>query len=80
MEVSGSLGAGLGSFGERADFEQHDGSHIGKFPSLCIILLKHDVLLTDDLFVCRTLESNEDLQAAAADGVGCVSEPKTPHA
>ena len=66
--------------GERAGSKQHYGSPNCKFPSLCIILFEHGVLILDELFVCQSVESNEDLYATAADGMEHAVEPKTPHA
>jgi hypothetical protein len=66
--------------GERANFEQCGGSPNCKFPSLCVILLQHDVLFLDEPFACQSVESNEDLQPSTADGGEHAEELEIPHA
>jgi hypothetical protein len=45
-----------------------------------VIPLQHVVLFPDELFACRSAESNEDLQPSTTNGGGHVGERETPHA
>ena len=62
---------------DRASSERLYRSPICKFPSLCVILFKHCLLIADELFVGQSVESSEDLQATAADGVERAMELET---